>query len=90
MRWLTNYNRVLTVGAYQESLYLACIILFRFMHPPLLIPWSETKVQRSKGWVFDYVTFIMGHELAIPLRVGVKLAERLRNPAGKCGPVEET
>ena len=90
MRWLTNYNRVLTLGASQEGLYLACVFLFRFMHPPLLIPWSEIKARRKKGWVFEYVTFTMGHELAIPLRIRVKLAERLRNEAGNCWPVEET
>jgi hypothetical protein len=38
MRWLANYNRVLALGASQDGLYLACMFLFRFMHPPLLIP----------------------------------------------------
>jgi len=90
MRWLTNYNRVLTLGTSQEGLYLASMFLFRFMHPPLLIPWSEIKVRRTKGWVFEYVIFTMGHELAIPLRIRAKLAERLRNEAGNCWPVEET
>jgi hypothetical protein len=90
MRRLTNYNRVLTLGASQEGLYLACMFLFRFMHPPLLIPWSEIKVRRKKGWVFDYVIFTLGHELMIPLRVRAKLAERLQNEAGTSWPVEET
>lgn len=89
MRRLTNYNGVLTLGASREGLYLACMFLFRFMHPPLLIPWSEIKVQRKKGWVFDYVIFTLGHELAIPLRIRAKLAERLRNEAGSGWPVEE-
>jgi hypothetical protein len=87
---LANYNRVLTLGASQEGLYLACMFLFRFMHPPLLIPWSEIKVRRKKGWVFEYVVFTMGRELAIPLRIRTKLAERLRNEAGNWWPVEET
>jgi hypothetical protein len=90
MRWLANYNNVLTLGANQEGLYLTCMFLFRFMHPPLLIPWSEIKVRTKKGWVFDYVIFTMGRELAIPLRIRVKLAERLRNEAGNGWPVEET
>jgi hypothetical protein len=89
MRWLANYNRMLALGASQEGLYLACMFLFRFMHPPLLIPWSEIKVRRKKGWVFDYVICTLGHELAIPLRIRAKLAERLRNEAGKSWPVEE-
>jgi hypothetical protein len=90
MRGLANYNRVLTVGASQQGLYLACMFLFRFMHSPLLIPWSEIKVRRIKGWVFDYVTFTMGHELAIPLRIRGKLAAKLRESAGNGWPIEET
>jgi len=74
----------------QEGLYLACMFLFRFMHSPLLIPWSEIKVRRHKGWVFEYVTFTMGRELAISLRIRAKVAEKLQNEAGKSWPVEET
>jgi hypothetical protein len=51
MRWLANYNNMLTFGVSRQGLYLASMFLFRFMHPPLLIPWSEIKVRRSKGWV---------------------------------------
>jgi len=90
MRWLANYNNVLTLGASQQGLYLASMFLFRFMHPPLLVPWSEIKVRRSKGWVFEYVTFTMGHDLAIPLRIRAKLAAKLRESAGNAWPVEET
>jgi len=90
MRWLTNYNHVLTLGASCEGLYLASMCLFRFMHPPLLIPWREIKVRKSKGWFFEYVTFSMGQELAIPLRVRAKLAGRLRKEAGNDWPFEET
>jgi small-conductance mechanosensitive channel len=90
MRWLANYNNVLTLGVSQQGLYLASMFLFRFMHPPLLVPWSEIKVLRSKGWVFEYVIFTMGHELAIPLRIREKLAAKLRESAGNYWPVEET
>ena len=66
------------------------MFLFRFMHPPLLVPWREIKVRRSNDWVFEYVTFTMGHELAIPLRIRGSLAAKLRESAGKGWPVEET
>ena len=56
----------------------------------LLVPWSEIKVRRKKGWVFEYVIFTMGHELAIPLRIRANLAAKLRESAGNCWPVEET
>jgi len=90
MRWLVNYNNVLTIGVSPQGLYLASMLLLRFMHPPLLVPWSEIKVQRKKGWVFEYVIFTMGHELAIPLRIRGKLAAKLRDSAGNSWPIEET
>ncbi len=90
MRWLANYNSVLTLGVSPHGLYLASMFLFRFMHPPLLVPGSEIKVRRNKGWVFEYVIFTMGHELAIPLRIRGKLGAKLRESAGNCWPVEET
>lgn len=90
MRWLANYNNVLTIGVSQQGLYLASMFLFRFMHPPLLVPWSEIKVRRKRGWVFEYVIFTMGHELGIHLRIREKLGAKLREAAGICWPVEET
>jgi hypothetical protein len=90
MRYIMGYNNVLTIGASPQGLYLASMFLFRFMHPPLLIPWSEVKVQRKKGWVFEYVTFTLGHELAIPLRIRGKLGQNLQAAAGKYWPIEET
>jgi hypothetical protein len=90
MRWVANYNNVLTLGVSQQGLYLASMFLFRFMHPLRLIPWSEIKVHRKKGWFFEYVTFTLGHELAIPLRVRGKLSAKLRESAGDCWPIEET
>ncbi|MFZ0773024.1 MAG: hypothetical protein WCA49_22580 [Candidatus Sulfotelmatobacter sp.] len=89
MRWLMNYNNVLTIGANPQGLYLASMFLFRFMHPPLLVPWSEIKVRSKKGWVFEYVTFTMGHELAIPLRIRGTLGAKLKEAAGSYWPVEE-
>jgi hypothetical protein len=90
MRFLTNYNNVLTIGASPQGLYLASMFLFRFMHPPLLVPWSEIKVRRKQGWMFEYVIFTLGHELAIPLRLRATLAARLREAAASSWPVEET
>jgi TIR domain len=89
MRWLANYNN-LTLGANHEGLYLASMPLFRFMHPPLLVPWSEIRVRKSKGWFFEYVTFTMGHEPGIPLRIRAKLAGGLAGVAGSRWPVQET
>jgi len=90
MRGFINYGNCLTVGASREGVYLAVLPLLRFMHPPLLVPWSEIKVQRSKIWVFEYVRFIMGREAAVPLRIRGALAAKLRAAAGNSWPIEET
>ena len=90
MRWRTNYNNALTLGVNPQGLYLAIVFLFRFRHPPLLIPWSDIKVRRSSGWLFDYVILTLGHETAIPLKISKSLAASLRAGAGASWPVEET
>jgi small-conductance mechanosensitive channel len=90
LRWLANYNNVLTIGVSPQGLYLANMFLFRFMHPSLLVPWSEIKVRKCQGWIFEYVTFTLGHETAIPLRIRTKLAAKMRESAGSFWPVEET
>jgi hypothetical protein len=89
MRYRTNYNRVLTLGADQQGLFLSSMFLFRFLHPPLLIPWAEIKVRRSKGWFFEYVIFTLGSELAIPLRIRARLGDDLRKDARGSWPTEE-
>jgi hypothetical protein len=89
MRWRAGYNNVLTLGADQQGLYLATLFLFRFLHPPLLIPWNEIKVSKQKGWIFEQEVFTLGHELRIPLRIRVALAEKLQASAGTSWPVEE-
>ena len=35
-----RYSGVMTIGLAPEGLYLAPFVLFRFLHKPLLIPWS--------------------------------------------------
>ena len=90
MRWRTNYNNALTLGVNPQGLYLAIVFLYRFRHPPLLIPWSDVKVRRSSGWVFEYVILTLGHEIEIPLKISKSLAEKLRAAAGASWPVEET
>jgi hypothetical protein len=66
------------------------MLLFRFHHPSLLIPWSDIKVRRSKVWFFESVILVLGHELEIPLRLRPGLAASLRASAGASWPVEET
>jgi hypothetical protein len=59
------------------------------MHPPLLVPWSEIKVQKNDGWLIKYVTLTLGHELAVPLKIRESLAAKIKRSAGSYWPIEE-
>lgn len=87
MRWGTGYNSVLTVGANQEGLYLAPLILFRFGHPPLFIPWYDISVKQT-GSIFRYTELSFRQVPSVSLKIGRRLAERLVSAAGEAWPGE--
>jgi hypothetical protein len=88
MRSNCGYGNCLTVGSNHHGLYLAMMLLFRFKHPPLLIPWDEITVSRQKFVFFRFVRFGLGRELDIPLCLRAKLADKLRKAAGDHWPIE--
>lgn len=51
----TKYNNALTVRVGPKGLYLSCPFLLQFMHPPILIPWTEIKAAQHKTIVFKSV-----------------------------------
>jgi len=88
MRFLCNYNNCLILGCDDTGLYLGILFLFRFMHPPLLIPWDQISVSRRKILFFDYVRFELGREERVPLWLRPYSAERIKNAAVIHWPVE--
>jgi hypothetical protein len=88
MRWIAGYGNCLTVGCSSEGLYLAMMPLFRFRHPPLLVPWNEVGVARRRILFFRFVRFSLGHELGIPLYLRWTLAEKIKQAAGDRWPIE--
>jgi hypothetical protein len=88
MRWIAGYGNCLTVGCSPQGLYLAIMPLFRFRHPPLLVPWEEIAVSRRQILFFRFVRFGLGRELDIPLYLRAKLADKLRRAAGERWPIE--
>lgn len=47
-----SYNNILTVRVGPQGLYLACPFPVNFMHPPMLIPWTEVKSAQWKKLLF--------------------------------------
>jgi hypothetical protein len=88
MRWIAGYGNCLTVGGCLEGLYLATMPLFRFRHPPLLIPWAEITLMRRRILFFRFVRFGLGRELDVPLYLRAKLAEKVRLAVGDRWPIE--
>ncbi len=88
MRYWTRYGNVLVVGAGPEGLYLATTFVMRVFHPPLLIPWNEVKVHMQKPLFGKLVSFNLGWQLQIPLRVRHDLGEKIRLAAGAAFPME--
>jgi hypothetical protein len=41
---LVSYRGVLTLASDTDALYLAIMPLFRFLHPPLRVPWGQVRV----------------------------------------------
>jgi hypothetical protein len=90
MRWFTNYNNCLTLGANATGLYLGILFICRIGHPPLFIPWREIAVSRKKILWTNFVELRLGHETDIPFRIGTGLAEKLKAAAGTSWPSEST
>jgi hypothetical protein len=77
MNGYTNYNNCLTFGVNPEGLYMKILPLFRFHHPPLLIPWSDIKEEKVKGIIFSYRELTFTVVPNIRVRIISSLAEEL-------------
>lgn len=53
-----NYNKILYIRVSAQGLYLACIFPFRFMHPPLLVPWAQVKALRQKRFLWRTASYL--------------------------------
>lgn len=74
---LARYKNTLTVGVSPEGLYLWVMFLFRYRHPPILVPWDQVEVEHrhSSLWPIPFV------EITFPSLPGQRI--RLSGEAGK-------
>lgn len=83
MRWLGNYNNVLTLGADSTGLFIVPLFLFRAWHPPLFIPWAEITAQpKTLFFFFKYVELRLGRAEEIPFMIRASLAAKIETAAG--------
>ncbi|HEY2391779.1 MAG TPA: hypothetical protein VGK22_11460 [Candidatus Angelobacter sp.] len=87
MRFASNYNNVLTVGADSTGLFVVPLILFRARHPPLFVPWNEISISRTtKFYFFRFVVLRLGLQEDIPFRIRPTLATKIQAAAGAAWP----
>lgn len=74
-----SYGNCLFITVGRSGVRLSILFLFRFLHPPLFIPWSSVEaVQPEKFWFLTYTAVrIRGFNkrMLFPKRVGKKLME---------------
>jgi hypothetical protein len=75
-RW-TNYNNSLTVGANPQGLYLSQLIIFRFGHPPLFIPWGDITVLQREGRLGSGYELRFSRCPEIPVTIPARLWDKL-------------
>jgi hypothetical protein len=86
LRLLMRYNKILTVGANGEGLYLAMFLLFAAGHPPLFIPWQDVSVRPGRIlWIRVY-QFEFREAPSVKLRLREKLGKRIQLAAGSAWP----
>ena len=49
IRWV-RWNNALDLGVNSMGVFIAPFILLRIFHPPIVIPWSEFKVEETKSF----------------------------------------
>lgn len=82
MRFSSNYNGVLTVGADASGLFMVPLFIFRLGHPPLLVPWYEISTQRKKRFFMDVVELRLGLSEQVPMTIRLQLAAWIESSAG--------
>lgn len=90
MRWFSNYNNVLTIGADEAGLFMVPMILFRVWHPPLFISWNEISVAGTRQVLFVRLFELrLGRLEDVPFRIRGDLAAKLQAAAGPSWPAGE-
>jgi hypothetical protein len=69
-----SYSNCVTLGVTARGLYLAPIFMFRFLHVPLLIPWSEIIAWDEGGFLWlkwlEVETRSGGARIRLPWSIG--------------------
>ena len=79
MRFMTSYGNCLNVGVTDRGLLLSVLFLFRFGHPPLLIPWEDIKLEKYSSWMMKGVRLNFSKVPNVPLYLREKLVRKIND-----------
>ena len=79
-RMFVNYNNCLKIHADEKGMHLSIMSLFKFNHPPLLIPWADVRVIKyGKYWFFwNELKLSLGERDQVPIALYGSVAEEFR------------
>jgi hypothetical protein len=87
MKRMTNYNRVLIIGANREGLFLSVLFIFRLGHPPLFIPWAEISFKEKEEKFFDRCEITLARCPDIPIMISKGLMEKITRSREENAPI---
>ncbi len=64
----SGYNRILHIHAGPNGIHLSVPCLLRFLHPPLLIPWADTKKVERVEFMCRESTLVELNDILIRIR----------------------
>ncbi len=81
-----RYGNSVTIGAGHQGLYLAPLLPFRPGHPPILVPWTEIRVEETRGfWAHGLELKFLRVE-DVSLKISPAAGRQLRQWAGDAWP----
>ena len=77
-----SYGSCLTLGASPRGLYLATLVMFRFGHPPLFIPWEDISITSKKQWFVSLVQLEFSKAPGTTLDISKGIAHNIARASG--------
>ena len=79
MRFMTGYGNCLNVCVTDRGLLLSVFFIFRFGHPPLLIPWEDIRVEKFNSWMMKGIRLNFSKVPNVPLILRKGLAQNIND-----------
>ncbi len=76
---MSNYNGIMKLSYYPEGLGMEVMILFRFQHPKILIPWKDIKLKEKSKNIFTWNKLEIGNPFIATISVNNKVLEEINN-----------